>query len=74
MSKDSSAKYYQENKARPQEKARERCQSLYKKEKEKKQKYVHDWHKFKFTIFARNIIWVISGNIITDYRYIKLCT
>ena len=42
MSKDSSAKYYQENKARPLEKARERYQSLYKKEKEKKQKYVHD--------------------------------
>ena len=36
MSKDSSAKYYQDNKERLQKKARERYQSLSKEEKEKK--------------------------------------
>ena len=35
MSKDSSAKYYQDNKERLQKKARERYQSLSKEEKEK---------------------------------------
>ena len=36
MSKNSSAKYYQTNKERLQKKARERYQSLFKDEKEKK--------------------------------------
>ena len=36
MSKDSSAKYYQNNKERLQKKAHKRCQSLSKEEKEKK--------------------------------------
>ena len=35
MSKNFSAKYYQENKERIQKKARETCQNLFKKEKEK---------------------------------------
>ena len=35
MSKKFSAKYYQENKERIQKKARETCQNLFKKEKEK---------------------------------------
>ena len=35
--KDSSAKYYQDNEERLQEKAHERCQSLSKEEKGKKQ-------------------------------------
>ena len=39
MSKNFSAKYYQENKERLQKKARERYQNLSKKEKEKKQQY-----------------------------------
>ena len=39
MSKNLSAKYYQENKERLQKKARERYQNLSKKEKEKKQQY-----------------------------------
>ena len=38
MSKDSSAKYYQNNNERQQNKAHERCQSL-SKEKKKKQQY-----------------------------------
>ena len=38
MPKDSSAKYYQNNKERLQSKARERYQSLSKEEKEKKTK------------------------------------
>ena len=36
MSKDSSAKYYEDNKERLQKKARERYQSVSKEEKEKK--------------------------------------
>ena len=36
MSKDSSAKYYEDNKERLQNKARERYQSVSKEEKEKK--------------------------------------
>ena len=36
MSKDSSAKYYEDNKERLQKKARERYQSFSKEEKEKK--------------------------------------
>ena len=39
MSKNSSAKYYQDNKERLQKKACERYQSLYKEEKEKKLQY-----------------------------------
>ena len=39
MFKNLSAKYYQENKERPQEKARERYQNLSREEKEKKQQY-----------------------------------
>ena len=45
MSKDSLAKYYQDNKERLQKKACERCQSLSKEEKEKKQQYGHEWYK-----------------------------
>ena len=33
MSQDSSAKYYQNNKERPQKKSREKCQSLYEEKK-----------------------------------------
>ena len=39
MSKDLSAKYYQDNKERRQIKSCERYQSLYKKEKENMQQY-----------------------------------
>ena len=39
MSKNLSAKYYQENKERLQKKARERYQNLSKEEKEKKRHY-----------------------------------
>ena len=39
MSKNLSAKYYQENKKRLQKKARERYQNLSKEEKEKKGQY-----------------------------------
>ena len=38
MSKDSSAKYYRDNKRRLQKEARERNQNLSKKEKEKKER------------------------------------
>ena len=39
MSKNLSAKYYQENKERLREKARERYKNLSRQEKEKKQQY-----------------------------------
>ena len=39
MSKNLSAKYYQENKERLQKKAREIYQNLFKEDKEKKQQY-----------------------------------
>ena len=42
LSKDSSAKHYQNNKERLQGKAREKYQSLSKEEKEKKQQYGHE--------------------------------
>ena len=42
MPKNSSAKYYQENKERLQKKACERYQILSKEEKEKKQQYGHE--------------------------------
>ena len=45
MSKNLSAKYYQENKERLQKKARERYQNLSKEEKEKKQQYGHECYK-----------------------------
>ena len=45
MSKNLSAKYYQENKERLQKKARERCQNLSKEEKEKKQQYGRERYK-----------------------------
>ena len=45
MSKDSSAKYYQDNKERLQKKAHGRYQSLSKGEKEKKQQ--HDNERYK---------------------------
>ena len=43
--KNLSAKYYQENKERLQQKARERYQNLFKEEKEKKRQYVHERYK-----------------------------
>ena len=45
MSKNLSAKYYQENKERLQRKARGRYQSLSKEEKEKKQQYGRERYK-----------------------------
>ena len=45
ISKNSSAKYYQENKERPQRKARKRYQSLSKKDKEKKWQYACELYK-----------------------------
>ena len=45
MSKNSSAKYYQENKERPQRKAHKRYQSLSKKDKEKKWQYACELYK-----------------------------
>ena len=46
MSKDWSAKFYQKNKGRLQKKKNcERCQSLCKEEKEKKQQYSHKRNK-----------------------------
>ena len=45
MSKDSSAKYYRNNKERPHKKARERYQNLSKEEKDKKQQYGCEWCK-----------------------------
>ena len=44
MSKDSSAKYYQNNKEKLQKKADERYQSL-SKEETKMEQYVHEWYK-----------------------------
>ena len=43
MSKNLSAKYYQENKERLEKKARERYQNLSKEEKEKKQEYCREY-------------------------------
>ena len=43
--KDSSAKYYQNNKKRLQKNACERYQSLFKEEKEKKQQYGREQYK-----------------------------
>ena len=45
MSKDSSAKYYQNNKERIQIKSHEKYQSLSVKGKEKKQQYEHEKYK-----------------------------
>ena len=45
MFKNLSAKYYQENKERLQEKACERYQNLSKEKKEKKRQYGHDHYK-----------------------------
>ena len=42
MSNDSSVKYYQGNKGRLQKQSCKRCQSLSKKEKEKKWQYWHE--------------------------------
>ena len=42
MSKNLSAKHYQENKERLQKKARERYQNVSKEEKDKKQQYSHE--------------------------------
>ena len=45
MFKNLSAKYYQENKESPREKAPERYQNLSREEKEKKQEYGHKRYK-----------------------------
>ena len=45
MSKNLSAKYYQENEERLQKKARERYENLSKEEKEKKQQYGREHYK-----------------------------
>ena len=45
MSKNLSAKYYQENKERLQKKACKRYQNLSKEEKEKKRQYGHECYK-----------------------------
>ena len=63
MSKNLSAKYYQENKERLQEKACERHQNLSKDKKEKKQQYgceryknLSDDEKQKLVEYRKNII------------------
>ena len=45
VSKDSSAKYYEDYTERLQNKPRERHQNLYKEEKEKKRQYGHERYK-----------------------------
>ena len=45
MSKNLSAKYYQENKERLHKKSRERYQNLFKVEKEKKRQYGRERYK-----------------------------
>ena len=56
MSKNLSAKYYQENKKRLQKKARERYQNLSKEEKEKKGQY------------GRKISLKMKKNRLDEYR------
>ena len=62
MSKNLSAKYYQENEERLQKKARERYENLSKEEKEKKQQYGREHYKNlaedekKWLIIKKNII------------------
>ena len=65
MSKNLSAKYYQENKERLQKKARERYENLSNKEKEKKRQYGQERYKNlsedekkkkKWLIIEKNII------------------
>ena len=77
--KDSSTKYYQNNKERLQKKAGERYQSL-SKEETKMEQYVHKWYKnlledekLKFVEYRKNIIkWEKSLNItIRDYYFKK---
>ena len=61
MSKDSSAKYYQNNNERQQNKAHERCQSLSKEEKKKatiwleRYKNLPEDEKQKLLEYRRNI-------------------
>ena len=63
MSKNISAKYYQEKKESLLKKARERCQSLSKEEKEKKKQYgcenyknLSEDEKNKMVEYGKNII------------------
>ena len=63
MSKNLSAKYYQENKERLQKKARERYQNLSKEEKEKKRQHgreryqnLSEEEKQKYYRMRKNII------------------
>ena len=61
MSRNFSAKYYQQNKERLQKKARERYQNLSKKEKEKKQQY----GRKRYKNFSEDEKWLsIKKNII----------
>ena len=61
MSRNFSAKYYQQNKERLQKKARERYQNLSKKEKEKKQQY----GRKRYKNFSEDEKWLsIEKNII----------
>ena len=58
MSKDSSAKYYQNNKKRLQKKVCERYQSLSEEEKEKRQQNGHKWYKHLPEYEKQKLYWV----------------
>ena len=58
MSKNLSAKFYQENKERPQKKTCTRYQNLSKEEKEKKQQYGHKCCKKFLRRWKTKACWV----------------
>ena len=64
MSKNLSAKYYQENKERLQKKARERYQNLSKEEKEIKQPYGRKRYKNLSENEKSKLVFSIEKNII----------
>ena len=75
MSKNLSAKYYQENKERLQKKPRERYQTLSKDEKEKKRQYGRERYK-NLSEDEKQILLSIEKNILERektlyYNYIK---
>ena len=56
MFKNLSAKYYQENKERLQEKACERYQNLSKEKKEKKRQYGRDHYKNRLQVEKQKLV------------------
>ena len=71
ISKDSSARYYQNNKRRLQKNAHERFQDVSEKKKNKKQEYGPEWYKKISKKMVANDIKISKNIVANDIKISK---